>query len=534
MSDKIKNISIHFEQIAQNILADPRFMRVKVWICNIGENYNGSYFSKEVLTQMASTLNGIPIVGYIGKNKYKEIDFRSHEEQLTIKDGEYQFEYLGFAYGFIPSDNNAKFESKIGSDGVERTYLTTEGLIWTKWKDVIDIFERDNYEKSHSMELLDGHTEGYFDKNDNLYHFTECMFDSLCVLGSDIMPGVESSCIHKFSYVDIKNQIINMINEYNNFSKKESIVSEPISDVKLNADEVLIEHIDSNLNNNFESIKNEKEDENIMTEGEGIGATNKDINTDFSLTSKQIIDIIEVETCKIKYKNGDYEYERYWVKDFDDSYVYVRDYVEDICKRIPYKIDNMVASVDFESAEVVIDGGYKVVGEVVNNENSGDIFENSTPDYQKMYEDMKIDYEKMQVEFEAIKTEYASMKTEYEANKTDMAGMKTKMEATESEFASLKEYKLNKENKEKENLFSQFASNLTEDEMKSIKEISDNSTIEEIESRLFALIGKKNFSLNSNNNSIISMGLDINPSIETENKSGKPYDDILRKYAKQE
>ena len=44
---------------------DGRFQKVKVWIAHTGENLNNSYFEKETLESMVSTLPYIPIVGYI-------------------------------------------------------------------------------------------------------------------------------------------------------------------------------------------------------------------------------------------------------------------------------------------------------------------------------------------------------------------------------------------------------------------------------------------------------------------------------------
>lgn len=552
MSDKIiKSIPIFFEK-SLNQESDSRFMRVKIWICNIGENYNGSYFSKEVLTQMASTIEGIPIVGYIGKNKYKEIDFRSHEEQLVIKDDEYKFEYLGFAYGFIPHDHNAKFETKVGTDGLERTYLTAEGLIWTKWQEVIDIFEANDWTKGHSMELHDGSTDGYFDKKDKLYHFTSAELDALCVLGDDVQCAVPFSTIHKFSMSDLKNQITNMMNDYNKFSKMNE--SNKLSNncskfdnidfaipecVKFNAKNALLEHknlggnatsvalstakylVKNNIISptkvqyiyNFFSKHNDNVDPNDLTYmlwsgNEGRIWIEKLISEMNSCNSFNILREMEVQKMA-KPKN-------------------VEPVVENVEVIADVNIDNADVSTNF-ATEVEVEVEEETSDEQKTEGTDGETTEEKfevTPeeDYQKMYEALKLDYEAMKSEFEAMTTEYAGCKADMEAMKTNMSKMET-------EFATLTEYKLNKENKEKETLFSQFASNLTEDELKPIKDLSSTSTYEVLEEKLFALMGKKNFSLNSNNNSVISMGLDLNVDIKTENKSGKPYDDILQKYA---
>ena len=109
-----------------NVL-DDRFMKVKIWIAHTGENRNNSIFSKEVLESMIPSLANVPILGYIAVDEDNQADFKGHEEALVIEDKQFKLKYLGRAYGVIPTENNARFETRYGSDGVEREYLVCDG-----------------------------------------------------------------------------------------------------------------------------------------------------------------------------------------------------------------------------------------------------------------------------------------------------------------------------------------------------------------------------------------------------------------------
>ena len=123
---------------------DTRFLKVKIWIMHLGENYNGSYFDKEVVTDAIPSLANTPILCFIEEDENGNKDFSDHRMELVIEDNKIKQKYLGSAIGLIPETNNAQFEKRICDDGVEREFLTVEGLIWTKWDEPLEIFEKNN------------------------------------------------------------------------------------------------------------------------------------------------------------------------------------------------------------------------------------------------------------------------------------------------------------------------------------------------------------------------------------------------------
>src|SRR5699024_12812323 len=66
-------------------------------------------------------------------------DFEGHKFEMEITEDDVSFKNITVPYGVIPEFNNAHFEDRVGDDGVTRTYLTVEGLLWNKWEDAVNV-----------------------------------------------------------------------------------------------------------------------------------------------------------------------------------------------------------------------------------------------------------------------------------------------------------------------------------------------------------------------------------------------------------
>lgn len=210
------SLPIEFEKDSDvGSVVDDRFIPVKIYIAHTGENRNRSIFSKEVLESMIPSLTNVPILGYIALTEENEEDFHGHEERLVIEDGQIKLRYVGHAYGVIPSDNNAHFEFRYGEDGVEREYLVCNGLLWKKFPEVEEIFDRDGGFKSQSMELQHSSVKGY-QNEEGLFVFEQAKCEGACILGEGVTPAMISSTIEKFSVADkIQNEMSEMLTEFN-------------------------------------------------------------------------------------------------------------------------------------------------------------------------------------------------------------------------------------------------------------------------------------------------------------------------------
>ena len=186
---------------------DSRFQKVKIYIAHTGENLNHSIFSHDVLESMIPTLANIPILGYVGVNDEKNEDFRGHEKRLSIDDGKFKVSFETHAYGFVPVDNNAHFETTGGKE-----WLVTDGYLWTRFVDAMELFDESNGSKGQSMEISEA--DGYTDDRGRVV-FTNATFTGLCILGDDVPPAMTGSTISTvFSKEDFKSTFEEMLAEF--------------------------------------------------------------------------------------------------------------------------------------------------------------------------------------------------------------------------------------------------------------------------------------------------------------------------------
>lgn len=87
----------------------------------------------------------------------------------------------------------------------------------------------------------------------------------------------------------------------------------------------------------------------------------KNAEVKFSLTSAQIVEILNNDLSEFKY--GENNWEKYWVYSFDNEYAYVKDSEDGKCYRMKYAIEGLKAEVDTEGKEEVIEGAPLPVAE---------------------------------------------------------------------------------------------------------------------------------------------------------------------------
>lgn len=172
---------------------DIRFTKVKIWLMHLGVNRNGSIFNKDVVEKAIPTLANTPIMASVGFDMFDNKDFEGHESDIEISEnGELKFVNKTFPFGVIPENNNAKFETRLGDDMVEREYLTCEGILWNKWEDAVEIIYGKNGVTGQSMELSDNY-KGVYDGE--FFEFTEFQFFGACMLGDDVLPAMNNSTV---------------------------------------------------------------------------------------------------------------------------------------------------------------------------------------------------------------------------------------------------------------------------------------------------------------------------------------------------
>lgn len=289
MTDKKvkKDLPIMFQKLKEYDVNDVRFMSVRIWILHTGLNYNGSIFTKEVVEKNLHTLSNTPVLAFIEENSQGEIDFSDHRMILERKsDGEIGVRYLGQAIGVIPESHNAHWEFRVGDDGVEREYLVCDALIWKKWDDPVDIFNREQ-KTWQSMELSEKYS-GYWDEEGN-FVFETFEFNGACLLSNiDTLPAMNNSTaelIYTKSttekvFAEIKDKLEMFNREFSNTDQKEggNNVSDVIQknveqqeekkvveDVK-KQDSEAVEHVQDKVEENVEKQQEKVDEQEVVVE----------------------------------------------------------------------------------------------------------------------------------------------------------------------------------------------------------------------------------------------------------------------------
>jgi hypothetical protein len=433
----ITKIPIEFEAIEQ---LDSRFMKIKVWILNIGRNYNGSIFTKDAVMKALPTISLTPILGYIEEEDGKK-DFSDHRIVLEVNDDKgVRMKYLGSAYGVIPSDPNPQFELRENEFGGLEEYLTVEGLLWTKFDEAIDIMNRDTI-KFQSMELSEEYN-GYFN-DDGYFIFTDFKFFGCCILGSGNEPAIPNSTIE---------QMFSAENE-----KISSIINSKLAEFKAK----------------FEKKEDNKVHKKLMEE---YGITSEQLEKAGVVDiEKYDIDEFKEELRKIldeSKSDADKEKQKDQSNDNSDN----QDRQDN--KDNPQDQDRQ----DQNDKDFDKDGDNKDVDEKNDSSSkdslSDDERKKNEKDSEKNKKDDSKDFER--VDISSIKEDMEKIKKDYEKLVKDNQ--------------ALVEYKQNKEKEEHQRAIelkiSEFEA-LSEDDVKEIKENPQNFTVQEAEDKLFSILGRK-------------------------------------------
>jgi hypothetical protein len=146
--------------------------------------------------------------------------------------------------------------------------------------------------------------------------------------------------------------------------------------------------------------------------------------------------------------------------------------------------------------------------------------------------ELQTKFEGIQIEFEDIQSRFSIIKTEKETLETEKADFETKCTAFEIENKELKTFKettLTTKRKEAEDiLFEMFSEKLTEDELKPVKDIAMDFSLEQLEEKLWLLAAKKTIKFEHN-----AVKPKVDFTFEKDDSithSEKPYADIVSQY----
>lgn len=466
MKDKKPNtqIPVIFQNVKnyENENSDDRFLKIKIWLMHTGQNFNGSSFSKEVVDKHLHTLANTPILAFIEENSDGDLDFSDHRMVLhRTTEGGIDLKYLGSAVGVIPEDNNARWETRVADDGEELEYLVVDALMWTKWDEPINIMKEKGF-KNQSMELADNYS-GNWDK-DGVFHFETFSFFGACLLGESVMPAMKSSVAEvQFSKNEnIQNTIEDKLQEFytlfsheggNEMSKEiPAIQATPVLDMFTEAQ--FAEATEMNVA--FNTVEPEST-EAVVTEP----------IQEFALTASQLREQLRIAIGKEKHTDqwGDV-CRKYWYVDHTDTVVIVEDYQDG------YQLYSVGYTLTGDTVEIQTDTAFKVKVEYVPFEGASEAFSASFERFEKQAEPVTPDVDNtLEENFTALTTEHETLKSQ------------------------LDELNVYKRQREESDLKAKFEGKLSDEEFNQVFTELNEDTLEKVEEKLFALIGKKNFSI---------------------------------------
>lgn len=497
-SNKLTKLNGQFE--LDNTYESNNWIRVKIRTFAFGENRNASDIKISSMSEFNNAKNTVGAVPIVARYNAEQDNLEGHNVVLR-KDsqGEYEWFHDTDALGFTSPTTSFHFEDV--NEGTEtdpnfKTYVVVEDVyLWKRFDSTKKILEwfSNGIVPRVSMEI--DKVKGEFGK-DGFFQIEDFEFTGICALGSDVEPCFPKAEIQMYTLDEFKSDIKALFEELNTeLSSKEGgntkmeqetqVETETVEQAEFTEEtpETVIEEVETTENKTdvveetFEEIEvAETATEEVETETSTETEQVEEAQTEFALTSEQLKHQLRSALSNEKYIDrwGD-SCRRYWYVDYTSEVVIYEDSQNnDQLFSAEYTLNGDNVVVNFASAK-------KVKIEYVPFE-TAEVFTINTD------------------KFESIKS---TLTTELEA---------------------LKEYK---RTREEQDLRSQFDGQLAEDELNAVFEENQNSTLEEIETKVYALIGKKNFS-RTETKPTNKIGLDLNKEVKTD--ADEPYNGLFSKY----
>lgn len=458
---------------------DTRFLFVTIDVLHTEDNFNGSWFDKEVVNANVDSIKNTPVLGFISMNKKTlESDFKGHEYILKKSDDGVEEKYIGRAYGVIPESCNPRWFTKMCSDGKEREFLQVDALLWTKFDDSTNIMNRD-FQKGQSMELQVSSVDGYDDEEDGLFHFTAFKFDGCCILGEGVEPAMIDANVTLNEVQFTMNDFVkNLQNELNDkFTAFTKLVNE-----KTNQGGIEMPNTTEQNTDFAQTVLQQFEDISAMVSNyESIVDRWGDNRPRFYAIDIQDNEVIVVD------RNSNYNYFGFtFTINGDKAEI---DFTSGKRKKLSYQdyVDGSTLESGFDFGKHIEEIENTAFTKVEEANNKVTEAENEKNTAETNYENVKNDYEKIKADYDEMKPKYDAYVTE--DNNRKAAEIDAKKDA---EFAKY------------ESVIGDIA------EFAALKERKAEFTVEEIESQCAIMYARKNLITQANfskNNSTMTAGI---------------------------
>ena len=367
-------------------------------------------------------INSLPYTPVKGIYDEFNEDYTDHGEKRN----------LGRIYGIVPENPNFSWENHLDEDGVERQYACTDVYIFSAlYEEAGQIVG-----KSQSMELYQPSIKGDWTiiNGKKLFKFEDGCFLGLQVLGDEVEP-----CFEGASFFSLYNELKNMVRQLKKYSL--NFNKGGMSEVaKLN-----FKLSDSQKHDAIWALLNDKYTEEGHWE---ITYTICDIYDDYALV--------------YNYETGSHEQVYYTKNDATDSVelgkrkkCYVIDVTEDEKKAL-------------DALRAFNGGTYEKIDENV-----------------KDVDTIKQQNSEFSIKIEELNNSVATLTTERDTNAQNYTNAQATISTLTEELETLKNYKLNVETQEKEQVISSYSELLSEEILTSYREkISEYNSAKDLDKEL--------------------------------------------------
>lgn len=470
---------------------------VKMEIMHEGLNPKGTSFTKEAIDNAKESLYDKPILAYVKYDENGEpLDFGEHEMIIVSKvvDGKktYELKYIEQPIGTF--SRNFDIEYQKSENGKE--YLVATGTIWKRYcKDAYNLLQESDKSVSMEIEILSSEK----DNKTGVLNISSFNFLGVTILGDEYEPGIDgANATLDFTRIKSQEELLNYLND--------------------------IEQMNAKGDNSM--------DENKMN---------------FSLSldelSRQIGEQLSQRKIEKEYSWGEkYTTREFYYKDIvpDDSMVIVSDYGYKHYG-IPYTISNDALSLAFDDKKEYVrewrekkadeSATFSLDDERVKEMTYGAEIERVNARANEVITEAKSDLTKANETIFAKDGEITELNTKVDTLTNEVGELKGKLE----EYA-IKEAEALKAQREAdvEKAIEKFS--FTEEETSEMKEqcLNGEFDVEELNNKLFALYGKKEFEKMSAKKPTKEPEVDgVNIVVEDTEPKHQPYNGYFEKNKKQ-
>lgn len=441
-------------------IENSQFVRARVKAFASGQNAHGVPVLESALTKAEKTIYQKPLVW-----KYNKItdDAMGHElEEVSC--------------GFVPSQG-ANISYERAEDG--RLFFYCDVLIWRFYSGkILEVFEKTDGKKSVSVEIIV--TE--MSKDGDEEYISDFCYLCITVLGEKYTPAIK----------DAEAEIL-----------------------QFSVDKSIVEDI---LQQSFSNTLLQEE------EVEQVGFDKNEFVQSFSMTASEVWNMLSDACRESKYQEEgeDYQYTRFYMRDYDGTYIYAYDYKDDKTCAIPYSISEGKAVVDFDNVKPAKQTWVVTEQEEVNPSLMSFAKEILTKDFEDLNNKIT-SFQDQVTTLENEKTEMEQKFSTLETEKEELVAKFSEVEALKAENTTLLEFKANVEETERKNKI-EFAINsvsedLTPEQVEEWRNKSvDFSTVEEFGNAIKAF-AYENSKGKKKDNDVITMSIPVNPIDDKKAKS---------------